>query len=332
MPASNSGTIDLSVVVPVYASAGTLPALVSRLRSFLDQLGRTYEMVFVDDASPDDSWRVLTDLQEANGGLITAVQLMRNFGQHNALMCGFRHCRGAYIVTLDDDLQNPPEEIGKLLQTIEARGLDVVYGRFQSKRHALARNVGSYLVNLFFRTVFRTPITVSCFRIMRREVLENILSYNLNFTYIDGLLAWNTQRIGEVDVEHAPREHGRSGYSPTKLVVLALNLFTNFSVLPLQVASGVGFLAATGGFAMGIYYLVQYWLSNIVVPGYASTIVAVFVLGGLQLLSLGLLGEYVGRLHLNVNRKPQYTVRQSRPAVGSDRDHHDNEPRAIAGQ
>jgi undecaprenyl-phosphate 4-deoxy-4-formamido-L-arabinose transferase len=254
-------------------------------------------------------------------------------------MCGFRHCRGRYIVTLDDDLQNPPEEIAKLLEAAETRGLDVVYGRFRSKQHALGRNLGSYLVNAFFRTVFRTRVTVSCFRIIRREVIDSILSYNLNFTYVDGLLAWNTQRIGDVEVDHIPRQGGRSGYSLAKLVVLALNLFTNFSVLPLQVVSCVGFVAATGGFVMGMYYLVQHLLSHIAVPGYASTIVAVLVLGGLQLLSLGLMGEYVGRLHLNVNRKPQYTVRQLLPAGRSDVPEHvaggeylDHELHAVADE
>lgn len=309
---------ELSVVVPVYRSADSLPALVERLRAALDVIGRSYELVLVDDGSPDDSWQVLQQIQAANGDVVTALQLMRNFGQHNALMCGFRHCRGRYIVTLDDDLQNPPEEIIKLLKAIEVEKLDVVYGRYHTKEHALGRNLGSYLVNGFFQTVFHTPVTVSSFRIIRRELIESILSYALNFTYIDGLLAWNTQRIGEVAAEHRARKSGPSGYSVPKLITLALNLVTNFSVLPLQIASGTGFLAALAGFVLGAYYLVQYFSSNIGVPGYASTIVAVLVLGGLQLLSLGLIGEYVGRLHLNVNRKPQYIVRQVlRAAAGA---------------
>jgi glycosyltransferase involved in cell wall biosynthesis len=302
--------IEISVVVPVYRSSATLPTLVTRLRAVLAATARRYEIVLVDDGSPDDSWQVLQALQSKYAAEVTAVQLMRNFGQHNALMCGFRHSCGKYVVTIDDDLQNPPEEIPKLLAAVDERRLDVAYGRYRSKKHAVGRNLGSRLVNAFFRTVFRLPVTVSSFRVVRRDVIDAILSYTLNFTYIDGLLAWNTQRIGEVDVDHQPRGDGRSGYTLTKLVALALNLFTNFSVLPLQIASATGFVAAAVGFAIGTYYLVQYLLSNIVVPGYASTIVAVLVLGGLQLLSLGMIGEYVGRLHLNMNRKPQYTVRQ----------------------
>jgi undecaprenyl-phosphate 4-deoxy-4-formamido-L-arabinose transferase len=180
-------------------------------------------------------------------------------------------------------------------------------------------------VNAFFRIVFRTRVTVSSFRIIRRELLDAILSYDLNFTYIDGLLAWNTQRVGQIAVDHHPRSHGRSGYSLSKLVVLAMNLFTNFSLLPLQLVSLAGFGAALGGFGAGAYYLAKYLFAQIAVPGYASTIIAILALGGLQLLGLGILGEYLGRVHLNMNRKPQYTVRHvwrraSAPDVGTVED------------
>lgn len=302
--------MDVSVVVPLYNSARTLEELVARLVAALNATRFRFEIVLVDDGSTDDTWRVVEALRASHAGLLTGVQLMRNFGQHNALMCGFRHALGRFVVTIDDDLQNPPEEIPKLLEAAEARQLDVVYGKYRSKQHATGRNLGSRIVNAFFQIVFRTPVTVSSFRVIRREVIDAILSYTLNFTFIDGLLAWNTTRIGEVEVEHVPRRTGRSGYTLAKLVALALNLFTNFSVLPLQIASGIGLVAAVLGLTIGAYYLVQYMLSNIAVPGYASTIVAVLVLGGLQLLSLGMIGEYVGRLHLNVNRKPQYTVRK----------------------
>lgn len=302
--------LDLSVVIPVYRSAATLRQLTQRLVSVLDLTGMSYEFVFIDDASSDDSWQVLQDLQTEHRDCVTAVQLMRNFGQHNALMCGFRNARGRYVITMDDDLQNPPEEIPKLLDAIQNGSWDVVYGRYENKNHRRARNLGSWLVNSFYRVVFKSSVTVTSFRIIRRELVESILSYSLNFTYIDGLLAWNTQRIGEVAVQHRPRANGRSGYSLAKLVTLALNLFTNFSLLPLQLVSGVGFLAAVGGLLVGVYYLSQYMLSNIAVPGYASTIIAIMVIGGIQLLSLGIIGEYLGRLHLNVNRKPQYTIRE----------------------
>lgn len=301
--------ICVSVVIPVYQSEKTLANLAQRIIAVLDRANLSHELVFIEDGSPDDSWNILSELQAAYPARVTIIQLMRNFGQHNAVMCGFRHARGKYIVTMDDDLQHPPEEIPKLIDAIESTNSDVVYGRPDQRQHRRGRNLGSLVVMGFYRTVFRTGVYPSSFRIMRREVVEAILPYTLNFTYIDGLLAWNTRRIRETTVDHQPRKVGRSGYSLTKLLVLALNLFTNFSLLPLQVVSTLGLMSACGGFALGGYFLLRAVLSQIAVPGYASTIVAVMVLGGIQLLSLGMIGEYLGRIHLNINRKPQYTVR-----------------------
>ncbi len=302
--------LDLSVVVPVYRSAATLRSLTQRLLPVLENTGLSFEVIFVDDGSSDETWEVLRDLQRFHCTRIVAIQLMRNYGQHNALMCGFRHSRADFVVTMDDDLQNPPEEIPKLIDAITTSDMDLVYGRYAGKKHHSWRNIGSILVNTFYRLVFKSNRTVSAFRIIRRELLESTFTYNLNFTFIDGLLAWNTQRIGEVLVEHHPRSAGRSGYSIARLLVLAFNLFTNFSLLPLQLVSGLGFLVACGGFAGAFYYLMRYLLAGILVPGFASIIIAVLVLGGVQLLSLGIIGEYLGRLHLNVNRKPQYVERQ----------------------
>jgi polyisoprenyl-phosphate glycosyltransferase len=300
---------ELTAVVPVYNSAGTLPALASRLAVVLERLDPHYEIVFIDDGSADDSWAVLRDVQAASPGHIHAVQLMRNYGQHNALMCGFRHARGRYLVTLDDDLQNPPEEIPKLVHAVRASGLDLVYGVPDSRNHAAFRNLGSALVNAFFRRVFRSAGRVTPFRVVRRELVESVLPYRLNFTFVDGLFAWNTQRVGHVRVEHHPRADGRSGYSAGKLAVLAVNLFTNFSLLPLQLVSACGFLAATAGLLLALACVALYFTVNVVVPGWASIMVTVLVLGGIQLLSLGIMGEYLGRLHMNVNRKPQYVER-----------------------
>lgn len=306
---TDKASVDLSVVIPVYNSAQTLPTLVRRLLDVLNRMGKRFELIFVDDGSEDDSWEVLKGLQEAHAENIGAIQLMRNYGQDNAIMCGFRHTRGQYIVTMDDDLQHPPEEIPRLLEAIQAKGLDLVYGCYKEKKHSVWRNTGSFLVNSFYKLVFKSPITTTSFRILKRELLVSIFSYSLNFTFIDGLLAWNTQRIGEVTIEHHERFGGRSSYSVGKLAISALNIFTNFSLLPLQLTSACGFLVAASGFVTALYYFIQYLLVRTPVPGYASIIIAVLVLGGLQLLALGIMGEYLGRLHLNVNRKPQYTER-----------------------
>jgi len=311
----HGAAVELSIVIPVYNSARTLVRLVARLRAVLDSIGKRYELVMVDDGSPDDSWRVLARLQLQNPEHIVAVQLMRNYGQHNALMCGFRHARGSLIVTMDDDLQHPPEEIPKLVAAIGADDLDLVYGCYDKKRHSLLKNMGSAVINAFFRSVFQLPVTVTAFRIFRRQLLEAISPYTLHFTFIDGLFAWNTRRVGKVVVAHHPRVEGRSGTSLRKLVMLALNLVTNFSLIPLQVVSMAGCLAAICGFGTGAYYFYRYLTSSIGTPGYASTIVSILTLGGLQLLGLGMIGEYLGRLHLNVNGKPQYVERNVLPMV-----------------
>jgi undecaprenyl-phosphate 4-deoxy-4-formamido-L-arabinose transferase len=301
---------EVSVVMPIFRSAATIRALVERVLAVLEATGRRHEIILVEDGSPDDSWQVLTELQSEHPREIVAVQLMRNYGQHNALMCGFRHCRGKYLITMDDDGQNPPEEIPRLLQKIETENWDLVYGSYGEKKHRAWRNLGSGLVNAFYRRVFKTSVTITSFRAIRRELAESILSYSLNFTFIDGLLAWNTQRIGQVQVEHDPRRQGESSYTLGKLMLLAFNLFTNFSLIPLQLASICGLTAAALGIATGLYYLAMYFSSSINVPGYASIIITVLFLGGLQLSALGIIGEYLGRLHLNVNRKPQYVERQ----------------------
>jgi polyisoprenyl-phosphate glycosyltransferase len=301
--------LDLSIVVPVYNSAVTILLLLERLTGVLATISQSYEIILVDDGSKDDSWSVIQSLRTMYRDHLVAVQLMRNYGQHNALMCGLGLARGEYVVTMDDDLQNPPEEIPKLLTCIREQGLDLVYGCPDNRSHAAWRNLGASIVWHFYRTVFRNPITPTPFRIMRYQLAKSVMFYDLNFTYLDGLLAWCTSRIGIVEVEHHARAQGRSGYSLGRLVGLALNLYTNFSLIPLQIVSALGLITATSGFLVGIYYLFQYIASSIVVPGFASTIIAVLVLGGAQLLALGVIGEYLGRLHLNVNRKPQYVIR-----------------------
>jgi len=322
-PADIRPQLALSIVVPVYNSAPTLRLLLERLVGTLDGLTDAYEIILVDDGSRDESWKMLQSLRARFGNHMVAIQLMRNYGQHNTLMCGLGVARGEYVVTMDDDLQNPPEEIPKLLNHIKYHDLDLVYGCPSTRSHAAWRNLGSRIVWHFYRTVFRNPVTPTPFRIMRLQLARSVMFYDLNFTYLDGLLAWCTSRIDGVEVDHHPRAQGSSGYSLGKLLSLALNLYTNFSLLPLQIVSGLGVATAASGFLVGMYYLYQFFASSIAVPGFASTIIAILILGGAQLLALGVIGEYLGRLHLNVNRKPQYVVRHftsgtESPPLGPD--------------
>lgn len=303
-------TIEYSIVIPVYGDGRNLEEIINRCDTAFSDAGlQTPEFVLVDDCGPGDAWASISRVVNHRPGTI-GVQLMRNFGQHNALMGGFHHVSGEVVITLDDDLQHVPECLPELAKRVGPGEADLAYGVYDSKQHAAGRNIGSWLVNRFYRLVFGVPISVTSLRAIRLPLVKSILKYDCNFTYIDGLLAWNTQRIVSETVPHCSRADGDSGYTFGKLTTLAMNVFTNFSLIPLQCVSCAGVFAALIGIVLGIWYVVMGLTSRIEVPGYASTIVSVLVLGGLQLLSLGVIGEYVGRLHLNVNRKPQFSVRE----------------------
>lgn len=310
--------ISCTVIIPVYGDGRHLKELIHRLdTAFKSQGDDSPEVIFIDDCGSTMSWNTITDLCDRRPKT-SGIELMRNFGQHNALMCGFHHANGDIVVTMDDDLQHGPESVPVLIKTLRDKNVDLVYGNYNEKKHSKGRNIGSIMVNWFYRLVFSTPISVTSFRAVDRRLIQAILRYDLNFTFIDGLLAWNTRKIESVAVPHFSRADGKSSYSITKLLTLAMNMLTNFSLIPLQIVSILGFFAAAGGISLGTYYLFLALFSEITVPGYASTIIAVLVLGGLQLLSLGIMGEYIGRLHLNINRKPQFTIRNHyiyRPAL-----------------
>jgi polyisoprenyl-phosphate glycosyltransferase len=303
----------ISVVVPVYNSTATLDELTTRLRTVLDPLTEdSWEIIYVNDGSPDGSWDLVERLS-AGEDRITGINLTRNFGQHNAIMCGIAHACGRYIVTLDDDLQNPPEEIPKLLDMVRD-GYDVVYGVPEDKKHSWFRNFGSELVQWMYRKTFNTKGRLTSFRIMDREVANRLLAYGRSFTFLDGLISWNTSRIGNIAVEHHVRSTGRSGYSTRKLVVLALNMATNFSIGPLQVATIIGILFSMFGFLFGFFILFKKMFMDIPISGYTSTIVTIAFLSGVQLLTVGVLGEYIGRIHINVSNCPQYVIRDIIPS------------------
>jgi glycosyltransferase involved in cell wall biosynthesis len=300
----------ISAVIPIYNSEVTIPELHRRVTSALSGVaGEDHQIVFVNDGSRDGSWAALKALADSDPRVV-AVDLLRNFGQHNALMCGFKIAEGDYIVTLDDDLQNPPEEIPAMFEALTSRGLDVLYGIPKGKRHSPFRNLGSAAVQLSYRKTFKVAAKLSSFRIMRKEIVRHILSYEKSFTFIDGVIAWFTSRIGNIDVAHERRAVGRSGYSFAKLFALAINMATNFSLGPLQVASLMGTLFSLAGFAAAAFFLAKKLIFDIPVTGYTSLIVAITIFVGVQLLTIGLLGEYVGRVHINVSRRPQYAVRE----------------------
>ena len=300
--------IKYSIVIPVYNSEPTLKELYKRLCDSCCTSQEDYEIIFVDDASRDNSWKILEELHKQDPK-VKIIQHMRNFGQHNAIMCGFHYAQGEYVITMDDDLQNPPEEIPKLIEKIQ-KGYDVVYGEYILKEHSWLRNIGSSFIQLVYKKVFNVHHNLTSFRIIRKQIVDCILRYDRNYVFIDGLIAWNTRNIGTVRVEHHPRKFSRSGYGVMKLITLSLNMVTNFSIIPLQMVSLSGFTFAGLGFILALYFFVMKIFYGIPVEGYTSLIIAVTIFSGIQLLTLGLIGEYIGRIHLNINNKPQYVIRE----------------------
>jgi glycosyltransferase involved in cell wall biosynthesis len=249
---------SVTILIPVYFGGHTLGAFVEQLLGKLGSEEGNCEILLVDDGSRDNSWEVIETLAKKYSGVVRGIRLSRNFGQHNALMCGFHYARGEVIITMDDDGQHPPEEIPKLLETLERTGADVVYGVPRRKEHHWLRNLASAMVRAFFRWVFGLKVDPSPFRAIRREIVQLILPYDLSFVYLDGLLAWYTDRFAQVEVEHRPRVHGRSTYTLGKLITLAFNLFTNFAIGPLQVVSLVGFASTVfWPHFLATYYLVM---------------------------------------------------------------------------
>jgi undecaprenyl-phosphate 4-deoxy-4-formamido-L-arabinose transferase len=299
----------LSVVVPVYRSEAILPELVRRLEAVLPSIASRFELVFVNDSSPDGSWDVIAQLAEQHPW-IHAINLMRNYGQHNALLCGIRAARYGVIVTMDDDLQHPPEEIPKLL-AVQDQGYDVVYGSPAQEQHGILRDLASLATKLALQNMMGTEIArqVSAFRVFRAEVAGAFTHYEGSFVSIDVLLTWGTNRFAATPVRHEPRAQGTSGYTFRKLVTHALNMMTGFSTKPLQLASLVGFAFTLFGFGVLCYVLIRYWLQGTPVPGFPflASIVALF--SGAQLFALGIIGEYLARMHFRSMQKPPYVVR-----------------------
>jgi undecaprenyl-phosphate 4-deoxy-4-formamido-L-arabinose transferase len=307
------------VVVPVFNSEATLSLLVDRLESVLRAIAREFEIILVNDGSRDRSGRVASELAQSHCS-VRALDLMRNYGQHNALLAGIRRARFEFVVTIDDDLQNPPEEIPLLLAPL-GNGFDVVYGEPAHERHGLLRDLASQVTKLTLQNAMgaETARKISAFRVFRTELREAFQEYRGSFVSIDVLLTWATTRFTAVVVRHDPRRSGASNYTLRKLIVHALNLMTGFSTLPLQIASLIGFAFTFIGLLVLLYVLGRYIIQGGSVPGFPflASIIAVF--SGAQLFALGIIGEYLARVHFRMMDKPSYAVRKETSAlVGTD--------------
>jgi undecaprenyl-phosphate 4-deoxy-4-formamido-L-arabinose transferase len=304
-----SGRCALSFVVPVYRGARTVGRVVDEIASL--RIDGGHEVVLVDDGSPDDSAEVCRALTRRTDVPVTLVALARNAGEHNAVMAGLRHARGEYVVTVDDDLQNPISEALRVYQHARTGGWDVVYTRYAEKRHAPWRNLGSRFANAVADRLLDKPrgLYLSSFRCMSAFVVRHVIRYEGPFPYVDGLVLQVAGRIDSIEVRHLPRAEGRSNYTLGKLVRVWLNLSVNFSIKPLRIATATGLgLVARG--ALGTGAVLWEALSGRTPDGWASLATAILVLSGVQLLILGIVGEYVGHLLLAVNRKPQSVVRE----------------------
>jgi undecaprenyl-phosphate 4-deoxy-4-formamido-L-arabinose transferase len=303
----------ISVIVPVYNSQETLDALVERLEAVLRKTAGdgAFEVILVNDASRDQSWQVVQRLSAARPW-VRGIDLMRNYGQHNALLCGIRSATFDKIVTLDDDLQNPPEEIPVLLAKLN-EGLDVVYGKPQALQHGLLRNLASWVTKAVLKGAMgaETARNISAFRIFRTVLRQAFATYRSPFVSIDVLLTWGTTRFAAVDVRHESRAVGKSNYTLKKLLVHAMNLVTGFSTWPLQVASFIGFAFTVLGILLLLIVLARYLLQPAGrVQGFAFLASVISIFGGAQLFALGVIGEYLARLHFRSMDRPTYTVRQ----------------------
>ncbi len=301
--------VGLSIVVPVYRGASTIGKLVSELSRLTPAGG--LEIVLVNDGSPDDSDAVCRALLTTATVPLTYVEHARNFGEHNAVMTGLRHARGAYVITMDDDLQNPPEEVVRLFDHARTGNWDVVYTRYAIKQHAGWRNLGSRFANKVADILLDKPkgLYLSSFRCMAALVVREVSQYTGPYPYIDGLIMQVTRRIDSIEVRHLPRLEGRSNYTLARLVRLWLNLATSFSLAPLRLAIFAGAAMAAMGAIGAVATIIEALFFEQTPTGWASTMVVLLLVGGVQSMILGVLGEYVGRTFLTANGKPQGAIR-----------------------
>jgi glycosyltransferase involved in cell wall biosynthesis len=303
-------TPEISVVVPVYNSGPTLRPLSARVAEALGTRALEYELVLVNDGSADDSWERITELTRLDPR-VRGLDLARNYGQHNALLAGIRAARGRTIVTIDDDLQNPPEEIAKLLEKLD-EGYDVVYGSASERQEGLLRALGTRLTKWALKIAIGSEIAgqVSAFRAFRTDLRDVFGDFQGPYVSIDALLGWGTSRFAAVPVRHDPRVAGRSNYGFIRLATHALNVLTGFTTRPLRIASLIGLALTLMGAGILVLVLVRYFVEGDKVPGFPFLASIISIFSGAQLLTLGIIGEYVARMHVRVMDRPAYALRE----------------------
>lgn len=301
---------DFSVVIPVYNSERSLEELYRRLEATFTAMGRSFEVVFVDDGSRDGSLEVLRSLHARHPGQVRALSLYRNQGQQAALMCGFQHCTGGLVVTIDDDLQQSPEDIPALYEKLQ-QGYDAVFGSYP-RRSGLVKNLGSRMVRRLVHRVFDPPegLEISAFRLIRREVVEHVAAYRTSFPYLSGMILSTTYRVASVEVRHEERRYGRSGYTLPKLIKLAFNLLINYSALPLKAIGWVGMAVSVAAFVAGGVFAIRQLLIGQAPEGWTSLAVLVSLFSAVLFAMMFVMAEYISRLLTEVSSRPPYAVRE----------------------
>lgn len=305
----------LTILIPVYNGSLTIARLIDTVIETLSKTANLHEIVLVNDGSRDNSHDVILEVIDKYPNYITYVQLFRNFGEHNAVMCGLNHVTGDAVIIIDDDFQNPPSEILPLVTKL-LEGYDVVYSYYETKQHNWFRNFGSKINDRVATILLSKPadLYLSSFKAISAPLVHIIIQYKGPFPYIDGLILRSTKSIGTQLVKHEQREEGRSGYTFGKLLSLWLNMFTGFSVMPLRMATYLGFFFSVLSVCLALFFLFvrlngSVFIQNEIPPGWASTVILITFFTGLQLSILGIVGEYLGRLFLTINGSPQYLVR-----------------------
>ena len=304
---------SLSIVIPVYNSEKSLPLLLDSLNKNLPEMASEYEVILINDGSQDQSWMVVQELVSKYKNVI-GTNMMRNYGQHNALLCGIRQAKYDIVVTLDDDLQHDPALIPVLLAKLD-EGNEVVYGAPAAEKHGIWRDLASVITKATLSTVMNAKSArhVSAFRVFYTYLRDAFANYQGPSVSLDVLLTWGTSKFGYVEIPHHKREIGKSNYTFRKLVVHALNLLTGFSTIPLRLATGIGFLFLFFGVVIFLYVLIRFLIQGGVVPGFTFLASVIVIFSGVQLFTLGIMGEYMARMHFRLMDKPTYTVKEKKP-------------------
>jgi glycosyltransferase involved in cell wall biosynthesis len=298
---------ELSVVIPVYRSKDTLRELLRRIIESFSANEVLIEVIMVEDCGRDGSWHVIESLA-ADQPVLRGIRLSRNFGQHAATICGMAMARGHWVATMDDDLEQSPEKLPELLQKAK-EGYDLVYGVYPERTHAAWRNITSHLARLLFKLAIPTlNDTYTSMRVVRGDLARELKRFDSPFPFVDGYLSWLTSRCACMEVSHQPRPAGKSNYTFSKLFAHTLNIFVTFSDAPLKLASNAGLVFSLIGFSALVFILIGRLIGAITAVGYASVMATILAVGGIQLLVLGIFGEYIGRINFKTSRKPLYLV------------------------